>query len=82
MFIAVGPPSFTALALIGMAQDVAVTGIFTSYATLAGITNQAMMPDILSLLALLAAVFLWMLAFVRLPQHYFCPRSIFPRLCS
>ncbi|PBP16580.1 C4-dicarboxylate transporter/malic acid transporter [Diplocarpon rosae] len=65
MFIAVGPPSFTALAFIGMAQDVQATKLFGGYTDLEGISaaNQALIPDILSLLAILMAVFLWALAF-------------------
>jgi C4-dicarboxylate transporter/malic acid transport protein len=63
MFIAVGPPSFTALAFIGMAQDVQAAKIFSGYTTLNGIVNQDIVPDVLSLLALIAAIFLWTLAF-------------------
>ncbi|APA08822.1 hypothetical protein SS1G_02619 [Sclerotinia sclerotiorum 1980 UF-70] len=63
MFIAVGPPSFTALALIGMAQDATVTKVFTEYYNLPGITNPAAIPDMLQLGALLSAIFLWALAF-------------------
>ncbi|KAH8797583.1 voltage-dependent anion channel [Hyaloscypha sp. PMI_1271] len=54
MFIAVGPPSFTALAFIGMAQDVATTKIFSTY---------PLIPDLLQILALIAAISLWVLAF-------------------
>lgn len=61
--IAVGPPSFTALALIGMAQDVQVTNIFGSYTSLQGVTNQALISDVLSIAAIMLAIFLWMLAF-------------------
>lgn len=63
MFIAVGPPSFTALAFIGMAQDVKAANIFSGYTTLNGVDNQTIIPDVLSIMAILAAVFLWMLAF-------------------
>ena len=63
MFIAVGPPSFTALAFIGMAQDVTATQIFSVYTNLNGIINQDIIPDILQLFALLMAIFLWTLAF-------------------
>ncbi|KAE8453911.1 hypothetical protein EG329_007687 [Mollisiaceae sp. DMI_Dod_QoI] len=63
MFIAVGPPSFTALAFIGMAQDVTAAKIFEGYTTLNGIVDQDIIPDVLSLLALIAAIFLWTLAF-------------------
>ncbi|KAH6666733.1 voltage-dependent anion channel [Halenospora varia] len=63
MFIAVGPPSFTALALIGMAQDVVTAQIFPNYTRLDGITNQALIGDFLQLLALVISIFLWVLAF-------------------
>lgn len=65
MFIAVGPPSFTALAFIGMANDVKLLNIFGEggYTKLIGIDNQQIIPDILNLLALLSAIFLWVLSF-------------------
>jgi tellurite resistance protein TehA-like permease len=66
MFIAVGPPSFTALAFIGMAQDVAATKIFSTYvSSLPGISPQyqALIPDLLQILALIVAIFHWVLAF-------------------
>jgi C4-dicarboxylate transporter/malic acid transport protein len=63
MFIAVGPPSFTALAFIGMAQDVVATRIFETYIVFPGIINQNLIPDALQLLALLSSIFLWTLAF-------------------
>ncbi|KAH8773321.1 voltage-dependent anion channel [Hyaloscypha finlandica] len=66
MFIAVGPPSFTALAFIGMAQDVATTKIFSTYvSSLPGISPQyqTLIPDLLQILALIAAISLWVLAF-------------------
>jgi tellurite resistance protein TehA-like permease len=63
MFIAAGPPSFTALAFIGMAQDVTATNIFSAYITLTGVPDQTLIPDVLQLLALIAAIFLWVLAF-------------------
>ncbi|TVY14957.1 Malic acid transport protein [Lachnellula arida] len=63
MFIAVGPPAFTALALIGMAQDVVITEIFPNYIELNGIIDQTLIPDIFQLLALLSAIFLWVFAF-------------------
>jgi hypothetical protein len=72
MFIAVGPPSFTALAFIGMAQDLQAVRIFPDYMVLNGIQNQALITDILSLFALVMAIFLWVLAFV----------SVFPILCQ
>ena len=63
MFIAVGPPAFTALALIGMAQDVVKTEIFPNYIELIGIIDQTLIADIFQLLALLTAIFLWVFAF-------------------
>jgi len=63
MFIALGPPSFTALALIGMAQDATVTKVFTDYLNLPGFIHPDIIPDILQLMALLFAIFLWMLSF-------------------
>lgn len=63
MFIAVGPPAFTALAFIGMAQDVVITEIFPKYISLDGITDQSLIPNIVQLLALLSAIFLWVFAF-------------------
>jgi C4-dicarboxylate transporter/malic acid transport protein len=62
MFIAVGPPSFTALAFIRIAQDFSSPSV-SSLGSLPGVTNQALIPDVLQILALLAAVFLFMLAF-------------------
>jgi len=64
MFIAVGPPSFTALAFIGMAQDLQIVKIFPAYMVLNGISNQSLITDILSLFAIIMAIFLWVLAFV------------------
>jgi tellurite resistance protein TehA-like permease len=63
MFIAFGPTSFTALAFIGMAQDVTATQIFSVYTSLNGVINQDIILDILLLFALLMAIFLWTLAF-------------------
>jgi C4-dicarboxylate transporter/malic acid transport protein len=62
MFIAVGPPAFTALALIGMAQDVIEAKIIPDFITLPGIQNKAMITDQLQILALLAAIGLWVFA--------------------
>ncbi|TVY84488.1 putative malic acid transport protein [Lachnellula suecica] len=63
MFIAVGPPAFTSLALIGMAQDVVVTKIFPNYIKLDGITDQSLIPDFFQLLALVIAISLWVFSF-------------------
>ena len=63
MFIAVGPPAFTSLAFINMAQDVQVTKMFDGYTKLQGVSNQALIPDFFSIMALVMAIFLWVLAF-------------------
>ena len=46
-----------------MAQDVAITQIFPNYIKLDGITDQTLIPNIIQLLALLSAIFLWVFAF-------------------
>jgi hypothetical protein len=46
-----------------MGQDVVAAKIFSTYTTLPGIADQTMIPDFLQLLALLFAIFLWVLAF-------------------
>ncbi|KAF7893924.1 hypothetical protein EAF00_007438 [Botryotinia globosa] len=79
MFIAVGPPSFTALALIGMAQDATTTKVFTEYYNLPGITNPAAIPDMLQLGALLSAIFLWALAFWFFAIATFAAIEAYPR---
>jgi tellurite resistance protein TehA-like permease len=63
MFIAVGPPAFTALAFIGMARDVTAAQTFSVYTNLNGIVNQEIISDVLQLFALIMAIFLWTLAF-------------------
>jgi len=63
MFIAVGPPAFTALALLGMSQDCVDLQLFTQFAVLPGISNPAIIYDVMQIGSLLAAIFLWMLAF-------------------
>lgn len=59
MFIAVGPPSFTALALIGMANDAAK--VFPQGFDISDITNTVLVIDVLRIVALLIAIFLWTL---------------------
>lgn len=59
MFIAVGPPSFTALALIGMANDAAK--VFPQGFCISDITNKVLVIDVLRIVALLIAIFLWTL---------------------
>jgi C4-dicarboxylate transporter/malic acid transport protein len=61
MFVAVGPPSFTGLALIGISQD--LTQIYPSYSTITYISNPAAIPDIFRVIAVSAAVFLWATSF-------------------
>lgn len=60
MFIAVGPPSFTALALIGMAN--AAAKVFPQGFDISDITNTLLVIDVLRIVALLIAIFLWTLA--------------------
>jgi len=61
MFVAVGPPSFTGFALLGIAEDMA--RIYPSYATIASVKNPEIIPDVFIIVALGAAVFLWATAF-------------------
>lgn len=62
MFIAVGPPSFTCAALIGMADD--VPRIFAAQVPLVeGMLSPAILADGVKLLALYCALFLWGLSF-------------------
>ncbi|RKF72680.1 Malic acid transport protein [Golovinomyces cichoracearum] len=62
MFIAVGPPAFTSLALLGMAKGVTQAEIFETDIDLEGI-DSALIGPMLLLLALIAAIFLWVLSF-------------------
>ncbi|KAJ6492555.1 voltage-dependent anion channel [Mycena vitilis] len=57
MFIAVGPPSFTALALIGLANDFPMHSAYFGPAAAAGTTVQ-----ILKVLATMTGVFIWALS--------------------
>lgn len=61
MFIAVGPPSFAGLALLGITQDFAK--IFPAYTVISGISNPDIIADIFTIVALCAAIFLWGTAF-------------------
>lgn len=61
MFIAVGPPSFTGLALLGMSENFA--NIYPNYTTIEGITNPEIIADIFRIIAVSAAVILWATAF-------------------
>lgn len=61
MFIAVGPPSFTGVALLGISQD--LERIFPAYTTISAVSDATNIADIFRILALSAAVFLWATAF-------------------
>ncbi|MGI4851009.1 MAG: tellurite-resistance/dicarboxylate transporter family protein [Janthinobacterium lividum] len=54
MFIAVGPPSFTGLALIGLSNSLPQTAYFATHPSA---------PEVLRIVALFMAIFLWTLAF-------------------
>ncbi|KAI6248027.1 Malic acid transport protein [Erysiphe necator] len=62
MFIAVGPPAFTSLAFIGMAQCVTQAEIFETDIGLEGV-DSALIEPMLLLLALIVSIFLWVLSF-------------------
>jgi C4-dicarboxylate transporter/malic acid transport protein len=57
MFIAVGPPSFTALALIGMSNHAA--RLFSS----GFISTSINVPEVLRVIALFTGIFLWLVSF-------------------
>ncbi|KAL4905577.1 hypothetical protein BDW74DRAFT_167762 [Aspergillus multicolor] len=59
MFIAIGPPAFTAVALMGMAK-VATSKFPAHFISSAGYINAA---DVLVILTLFASIFLWILSF-------------------
>ncbi|KAI9640556.1 hypothetical protein NHQ30_010854 [Ciborinia camelliae] len=61
MFIAVGPPSFTGLALLGMSESFA--NIYPSYTTISSISHPDIIADIFRIIAVSAAIFLWATAF-------------------
>jgi tellurite resistance protein TehA-like permease len=61
MFIAVGPPSFTGLALLSISRD--LSAIYPSYTTISSIQIPSNIPDIFRVLAVAAALFLWATAF-------------------
>lgn len=61
MFIAVGPPSFTGLALLGISNDLG--RIYPSYTSISGVSDPAIIPDVFRILAVAVAVFLWATAF-------------------
>ncbi len=61
IFIAVGPPSFTGLALLGISNDLG--RVYPSYTTISGVSNPSIIPDVFRILALSVAIFLWATAF-------------------
>ncbi|TVY18076.1 Malic acid transport protein [Lachnellula arida] len=61
MFIAVGPPSFTALTFLGISQSLA--NIYPTYTTVSGVSHPEIIADIFRIVALSAAIFLWATAF-------------------
>lgn len=61
LFIAVGPPSFTGLAMLGISADLHT--VYPSYTTISSVTNPALIADVFRLIAVAAAVFLWATAF-------------------
>ncbi|PVH75474.1 C4-dicarboxylate transporter/malic acid transporter [Cadophora sp. DSE1049] len=61
MFIAVGPPSFTGLALLGISANLRL--IYPAYSTISNITHPEVIADVFRIIALSAAVFLWATAF-------------------
>jgi len=61
MFITVGPPSFTGLALLHISQE--LTLIYPSYASISYVEHPAIIADIFRVLALSVAIFLWATAF-------------------
>lgn len=61
MFIAVGPPAFTALALLGLSQDMA--RIYPDHNSISGVQNQANIPDIFRIVAVSVGIFLWSCSF-------------------
>lgn len=61
MFIAVGPPAFTGLAIIGMAKS--TSSIFPGYTTLAAVTDPSIISSVLYIMAVAMAIFLWTLSF-------------------
>jgi C4-dicarboxylate transporter/malic acid transport protein len=63
MFIAVGPPAFTGLSLIGMAKETNV--VFSGYSNLPGLSLgfPELLADLFKVGALVIAIFFWILAF-------------------
>jgi len=61
MFIAVGPPSFTGLALLSISRGLGP--IYPNYNTVSSIAHPEIIADIFRIVALSAAIFLWATAF-------------------
>lgn len=61
MFIAVGPPAFTGLAVLGISES--FSKIYPAYTKISNIQNPAIIADVLRLIALSTAIFLWATAF-------------------
>jgi len=61
MFIAVGPPSFTGLALLGISADLHL--IYPASSTISNITHPEIIADVFRIIALSTAIFLWATAF-------------------
>ncbi|RDW84511.1 hypothetical protein BP6252_02101 [Coleophoma cylindrospora] len=61
MFIAVGPPSFTGLALVGISSS--AYRVFPSYTSISLVEHPSWIADILRVGALGSAILLWTLAF-------------------
>ncbi|KAL2069989.1 hypothetical protein VTL71DRAFT_14669 [Oculimacula yallundae] len=57
MFIAVGPPSFTGVALLGISSDLHL--VYPNYSTISDITNLSIIADVFRLVAVSTATFLW-----------------------
>lgn len=57
MFIAVGPPSFTGLAYLGISEDLA--RIYPAHSTISSISHPEIIPDVFRIIALCVALFLW-----------------------
>lgn len=55
MFVAVGPPSFTALALLGISAQ--FERVFPAYSSLSSVTHAEIIADVFRILAVGAAVF-------------------------
>jgi tellurite resistance protein TehA-like permease len=57
MFITVGPPSFTDVALLAISND--LNRLYPSYSTISGINNPAIITDIFRIIMVYTTIFLW-----------------------